>query len=187
MTLLLSLAPPASTAQVRLSDRLDGSAATALSAHTPDSGGPWTTHAGAAALNGSGAVVVSSTLVASAPCIVADVTVVAVVTETAIPRVIFRLTDASNYWYAQYDSGLEVLRIYEVVAGVPTQRASSTRTATGADRTLTVTVTGTSASVVIDGNPTPVSFTPMATGAGKTAHGIGGDAGAVIKDLVVTG
>lgn len=192
MTLLMSLAPPATTSVVtttRLSDRFNGTAATALSSHTPDVGGPWTVNLGSSTLDGSGAANFGTTpSAATAPCGVADVTITMVFTETAQQRVVFRLTDAANYWYAEYNNSSEFLRINEVNAGVPTVRATATTFAIGGDRTMIVVVSGTTVSARLADDPGQVaSYSTMATGAGKTAHGIGGVIGSVIKDLVITG
>lgn len=169
-----------------LSDRFDGANGTGLAAHTPDVGDAWTVHDGTPTLDGAGGLTDAETFVAAAECGATDVTIVLVAAEAAVFRVVFRLTDAANYWYAEYVVADEVLRLHEVVAGVPTLRAGVGTDQTGAARTLTVAVVGTTVSATLDGGAA-LNYGTMATGLAATAHGIGGDTGALIQDIVVTG
>lgn len=170
-----------------LEDSFTGANGTALGDHTPETGGPWTVHAGTPTLNGSGGLTDAETFVAAADCGAEDVTIVVEATEAAAFRAVFRLTDASNYWHAEYDGLNEFLRIYEVVAGAPTLRAGAGRTATDAPRTLTVTVAGASVSAALDTQTTPVTYDTMATGLAATAHGCGGASGCSIDSIAITG
>ena len=192
MSLLLLSGPklPSGTPPTtRLSDRFNGAAATPLASHAPDVGGAWTVHAGTIQLSGSGWVNISVTGVATVDCGVADFTAVIETADNPTPRIIFRLTDASNYWVAEYNTSTETLAIVEVVAGAPTTRASGVRTNFGGNHFMNLTVAGASATVALSApeDTAPVVYGTMATNLSATRHGIGGTASVVITDIVVTG
>ncbi len=105
---------------------------------------------------------------------VADCTISCVINGAATPigiYVLFRVTDASNFWFAYVAPGGNWI-LFKKVAGSNTNVASGTAPGTG-DHTVNVTLSGNSISINWDGTNT--LSTTDSFNATATKHGIGYD------------
>jgi hypothetical protein len=151
-----------------LRDSFTGADATALASHTPEVGGPWTDHNSVLHLTGNAlAVAAGGAGSGSAQVNRANVRIVGTLRTSSLANpssvsLLTRFVDASNFWavLAYLDAG--AFEIYEVVAGVFTQRATTPKVfAINTDYTLELVDTGASIAGTVNGG-SAVSFATTA-------------------------
>lgn len=163
-------------------DLFTGADTTALTSHTPNtdiSGNGWSNINGTFTIlsNRARSATGGSPLFSLATMDVgkADVSIRCIVNTpgAGYSGVIFRLTDANNFWAALINAGTDNLYLFEYASGFTQRGIASVAINTDTDYTIDVVCTGTSISVKLD-SANEITYTSSANQT-ATKHGIRGD------------
>jgi len=143
---------------------------------TADTGQAWTALTGTLGINGNAAyAVVTSNSVAVIDSGLADGTVQVKLTATAtgsvMPRLIFRCTDASNYWMLQARGSTGKYQLYKNVAGAFTQLGTDIAVTPTAGDVIQAVLSGSSVTIKVNG--VQAATATDAFNSTATKHGIG--------------
>lgn len=148
---------------------------TALAAHTPEVGGPWSTAGGAVTIQGNKVQFTTASPTAFVPGGPGDFDATATVqlgglTATMI-ALMFRRIDGSNFWSAEYNASVGRWRVQQFIASVPTLKGQVTKTIDTAVHTIRVKVTGAKLEAWLDGAD-KITVDPMTAGSEEGGFGL---------------
>ncbi len=172
---LLGAGGAAGSPTVLLKDTFTDADGTNLTAHTMDVGPGWTVYAGSWDIRGDKTEITSSTggNAAAADAGHSDATVQADVTPgNNSCGILFRLTDANNYWWAESDNNAQAFRLVEWNAGSVINRGQVAVTLNGGTTyTVQAVLSGSTITVTLDGG-NMITYSSATFNQTATKHGL---------------